>query len=409
MKKYIHGLLLMGLITLIGSCKKSENSIANNTGSSVKPGHGLGAILDVAEYQKIPKADFGKIQEYMIKNGYGSKLSINTLTTQSLPTSLILNHPTPGDQGQTGTCVSWSVGYALRGTLNNEFFNGVSPNPRSPWFIYQIDHSQRGDNSTQDGMVVSNGMYILRGNGVPAESLDASLGNPATYPSTTVDADAAKDVVTSYNAISTVADIKTAISMDLPVEMGFNDYTSFDNAYDSGTIYKTFGGTLRGGHAICIVGYDDTKNAVLAQNSWGDILGDPANPGCIWIDYGLLTNANLGIQLYVATPPPVININGASSITWSQTTSGQGTISAPPGTLVHVTVSAYGQSGANYETECFISGAQVTSPMGSGMIAYDDVSITGTFTMPSSGSVTWSGGFTKSNVNYSGTGSIGVY
>lgn len=147
-------------------------------------------------------------------------------------------------------------------------------------------------------MYVTSGLDILVNNGVPSYSLDASLGSPCNAPSAAQNSDAATDVVTNYGALSTLADIKNAISMHLPVEMGFNVYTSFETAFDNGTIFKKVSGQLLGGHAIVIIGYDDSKNAVLIQNSWGTSGGDATYPGCMWLDYSTLTNSRMGIELY---------------------------------------------------------------------------------------------------------------
>lgn len=414
MKTKLTLLSLLIIAVVIYSCKKSSNSVNQNQAATTKIEYGLGAKLNPQLYQSVPKADFVKIKAMLVKMGYGDKV----LNSTTPPSSMILTHPTPGNQGSDGTCVSWSVGYALRGVLNYSFPNGIASNPRSPQFIYQMDHSQSHDCSTTDGMYVASGMQLLQFHGVPSNSLDASLGSPCTVPGASVLTDALKDTVISYSSVSTIADIKSAISMGLPVEMGFMDYTNFDNAFTYGTIWTTIGGTYRGNHAVCIIGYDDSKNAVLVQNSWGLSGGDPSNPGCVWIDYGLVTSTSLGIELYVATPPPVININGSTNVTWNKLTSasyyraGSGTISAPPGTLVHVDVDAYGPaittSGQFRVTNFQISGATLSSPMGSAMYVSSGV-MTGTFTMPSSGSVTWTGYFDDNSSTTGGFGSIGVY
>ncbi|NHA07920.1 C1 family peptidase [Mucilaginibacter sp. HC2] len=301
-KNFLSGFsALLLMLIMFGSCKKNntENAPAANNNSS--PKHGLGAVLNQKAYLATQAADLDQIRTRLIQMGYLNKLSVNS--TKSLPASVILNHPAIGDQGQTGTCVSWSSGYALMGTLNNEFPIANVSNPRSGWYVYQKDHSANNDCDTDDGMYVTSGLDILQNYGVPAANLDASLGSPCQAPSSSVDASAATDKnVSSYAAISTVADIKNALSMNLPVEMGFNVYDSFETAFDNGTVYKKTSGSLLGGHAICIIGYSDAKNAVLIQNSWGTSGGDSQNPGCMWLDYSIFTQSKLGIELYVAQP-----------------------------------------------------------------------------------------------------------
>ncbi|MXV15971.1 C1 family peptidase [Hufsiella ginkgonis] len=292
-KHYLAVLWAFLLVLTIGSCKKNQPGASDEA----KPKHGLGAILDNKAYQKIQPADFNEIRKTLSKLGYSAdRVSV-------LPGSVILNHPAAGDQGFTGTCVSWSIGYALMGTLNNEFPTVNVVNPRSGWYIYQKDHSAVGNCSDQDGMTIVNGMTIATNSGVPAESLDPSLGSPCVAPSSTVNADAATNkVLYRYGTISNLTQIKTALSLHLPVEMGFNVFDSFDDAFFFGTTFSSVSGNYRGAHAVCIVGYDDAKNAVLIQNSWGTFGGDATYPGCMWLDYGVLFNGAMGTQLFVASP-----------------------------------------------------------------------------------------------------------
>jgi C1A family cysteine protease len=295
----LSALLLM--LIMFGSCKKNNTESAAAANNNGTPKHGLGAVLSQKNYLATQSADLDQIRTRLVQKGYLNKLSVNS--TNALPASVILNHPAIGDQGQTGTCVSWSSGYALMGTLNNEFPITNVSNPRSGWYVYQKDHSANNDCDPDDGMYVTGGLDVLQNYGVPAANLDASLGSPCTAPSSAVNASAATDKnVSSYAAISTVADIKKALSMRLPVEMGFNVYDSFETAFDNGTVYTKSTGSLLGGHAICIIGYDDAKSAVLIQNSWGTSGGDSAHPGCMWLSYSVFTQSKLGIELYVAQP-----------------------------------------------------------------------------------------------------------
>jgi len=62
---------------------------------------------------------------------------------------------------------------------------------------------------------------------------------------------------------------------------GFQVYEDF-LAYKSG-VYTHQSGSKLGGHAVCVVGYDDDKQAWLAKNSWGTDWGEQ---GFFWIGYG---------------------------------------------------------------------------------------------------------------------------
>lgn len=109
----------------------------------------------------------------------------------------------------------------------------------------------------------------------------------------------------------------------------------------------------------------------------------------------------------VPLPPPLIN--GSSSFYFSYTkTSGSGTITATPGSLVQVTVYASGPpSGSTYPTTTFtlLNGVQFTS--GGTSLQSVNTSQTVTFTMPSTGSASWMGSF--SEPYSSGSGGVNVY
>jgi hypothetical protein len=93
------------------------------------------------------------------------------------------------------------------------------------------------------------------------------------------------------------------------------------------------------------------------------------------------------------------NISGATGFSVGSPTS-SGLITAPPGTIVHVVLSAGGPSGGTYTLNFNIPSIPVTFNVTNG-------TNTNTFTMPPSGSVAWNGNYTSSNST--GSGSISVY
>jgi hypothetical protein len=301
MKKNLFPALVVLLVSLLlSACKKNQNVSTTDSSKNLTE-HGLGARQDKEAYKKLKVIDLDSLKTRLIALGKVSKHVKNDINNP--PSSIILNNPDIGDQGATGTCVSWSVGHALMGTLNNEYPELNVPNPRSGWYIYQKDHSATGNCSADDGMTITSGLNISKYSGVPAASLDPDLGSPCAAPASYINADAATDRSSSYGALwGGLTDIKRALSMHIPVEMGFDVYTSFDNAFAFGTTMNTVSGNYRGRHAVVIIGYDDSKNAVLIQNSWGIYGGDPLKPGCMWIDYNTMNNSQLNVELYMATP-----------------------------------------------------------------------------------------------------------
>jgi len=82
--------------------------------------------------------------------------------------------------------------------------------------------------------------------------------------------------------------IKDALYKNGPVYVGFAVYSDF--SYYNGGVYRYASGYLRGYHAVCVVGWDDTKDggAWYVKNSWGTGWGDN---GYFWIGYDQMTNA----------------------------------------------------------------------------------------------------------------------
>ena len=92
-----------------------------------------------------------------------------------------------------------------------------------------------------------------------------------------------------------LARIKTYLTGNVPAMFGFTVYSSIGQAARTGMIpYPAAGETIRGGHAIVAVGFDDTKviknlpngpqttGAFLIRNSWGPGWGDR---GYGWFPY----------------------------------------------------------------------------------------------------------------------------
>ena len=89
---------------------------------------------------------------------------------------------------------------------------------------------------------------------------------------------------------------KKALVENCPVLVGMNIYNSFSPA--TGYWDGKHDGS-RGNHAMCVIGYDDTKygGAFEIMNSWGENWG---NSGFIWVPYKTYSeNAGWALELYM--------------------------------------------------------------------------------------------------------------
>lgn len=82
---------------------------------------------------------------------------------------------------------------------------------------------------------------------------------------------------------------------------GFSVYDSFETlaVENTGLVpYPASNESLLGGHAVMIVGYDDSTQRFTCQNSWGKKWGDR---GFFYMPYAYLSNPNLADDFWTAT------------------------------------------------------------------------------------------------------------
>lgn len=188
---------------------------------------------------------------------------------------------TTHDQGFEGSCVGHAA--VMERTITNLAQNraaGILPmtrryNPLDVWVeAKRID----GDPSTDpenpdDGTYVSSAYDVLRDMGawrVRSMKLSAS-GDP--YPVSPWPARDLAEGIAVNRWAATVDEVRKAISEGTPVVIGVSWYSAFDTPQTVG-VEKWIGrganwGRVRGGHAVCLYGASDRRQAVRVKNSWG--------------------------------------------------------------------------------------------------------------------------------------------
>jgi hypothetical protein len=81
----------------------------------------------------------------------------------------------------------------------------------------------------------------------------------------------------------------------------YSDFYTYWNYGSPGDVYVSTSGKLEGGHAVLLIGWDDSKGAYLCKNSWGENRG-PNGDGTFWIAYtGHLNNLSFGMANFSLT------------------------------------------------------------------------------------------------------------
>jgi hypothetical protein len=216
--------------------------------------------------------------------------------------------PPPGDQGRQGSCTAWAVGYAARSYyLKRDFAADVSQaeNILSPAFIYNSLRVPPGN--CAGGTSIAKALDLLQAaGGVPLNALPYDPADCSALPSAeTLSEFSSRFRIKGYRRVegSNEDDVKGLLYSGNPVIFAIDIPPEFDTyGLGSGVIDDI---TDRGpsfGHAMVLVGYDDTRQAYRFVNSWGLSWGDH---GFGWLSYRTADKLWLeGYVMQVVRPPP---------------------------------------------------------------------------------------------------------
>lgn len=210
------------------------------------------------------------------------------------------------DQGQLGTCEAHATAaeleflelMELKATSGGqEVFPDRKFDPISRLYLYYNSCAIDGDAGQDNGTTRSSMMKAIAKWGICRESLwpynPMMVSNPPDASCYKEGADHV--VVADYALDNTVIDqLKQCLVQGYPFIIGIAVYESFMNEDVAKTGMVPMPApseNMLGGHAMCCVGYDDSKSAFLVRNSWGSSWG---LSGYCWIPYSYLTNPYLG-------------------------------------------------------------------------------------------------------------------
>ncbi len=214
----------------------------------------------------------------------------------ALPESANLQRfaPAVGNQGQQGSCVAWSSAYAARSILESARTGQAGDQVKfSPSFLY----NQIGLDGCQGSYIVKAMEFMTNRGSVPYDQFAYTDQDCSRQPNQNLQQMAQQYKMRGFNRLTKgdnteVLDlyaIKQNLAAGAPVAIGMMVGQSFMQGMMGQDLWQPEAGdqsmTGFGGHAMCVVGYDDKKygGAFLLMNSWGPEWG---NNGFAWVRYG---------------------------------------------------------------------------------------------------------------------------
>lgn len=206
--------------------------------------------------------------------------------------SLLRFAPDRQNQGKQGSCVAWSSTYAAR-TIVEAASTGQSGNSTaySPAFVYnQIGLEGCEGSYIQRAMEFMTNKGVLPYNDFPYDDQDCSR-----QPTSSLWNKAAENKMHGFTRLTdgesiegiNVRAVKEHLAKDAPVVIGMMVGGSFMQGMMGKEMWTPTGEDRSqmgfGGHAMCVIGYDDRKQAFQIMNSWGPEWG---NNGIGWVRYG---------------------------------------------------------------------------------------------------------------------------
>lgn len=220
---------------------------------------------------------------------------VRSMYGNSLPTeiSLVDYAPTPMSQGSYSTCVGWATAFCALTIVESKTLNltdkaKINENTFSPGFTYKHIKDDT-DANCAFGSSLSDALETMKTVGAVRYS-ELSINCPQNISETLL-SNAKYYRITDYAKLFGLTDgnafkiqaVKKSLAEKNPVVIGMLTPNSFYQASGVWTPTESPIGNY-GGHAMCVVGYDDNKDGgcFLIQNSWGV---DWGNQGYIWIKY----------------------------------------------------------------------------------------------------------------------------
>jgi len=226
------------------------------------------------------------------------------LPSVTLPAKVDLRPVCPSvyNQGSLGSCTANAIGADLdfvhkQNKPSSDFFYP------SRLFIYYNERKMEGTINEDNGAYIRDGIKSVKKEGAcPEKTWPYDISKFTKKPSSQAYKEALSFQAISYERIlaANATLIKRALANNLPVVCGILVYDSFETDVVTRTgmipMPNKKKESLLGGHAVLLVGYDDSISRFILRNSWGESWGDK---GYGYIPYDFIGNSSLTSDIWV--------------------------------------------------------------------------------------------------------------
>jgi C1A family cysteine protease len=245
------------------------------------------------------KYGWKKGEAYTITPKHIFKLLDNIANIQNV--DLRSDCPDVYDQGHLGSCTANAIGFCYH-------YDEIKQKEKSAFipsrlFIYYNERNLEGHVTEDSGAEIHDGIQVIHSLGVCSETdWPYNIDKFKDKPTDNCYSFALSHKTIDYRAISQNLDqLKSALIEGFPVVFGFSVYESFESEEVAKTGYMPMpkpNEKILGGHAVTIVGFDNSKKIFIVRNSWGSGWGDK---GYFYMPYDFIVNPNMASDFWTIT------------------------------------------------------------------------------------------------------------
>lgn len=282
-KRGCSGGMILLLVLAAGAYFLLRNQSCNSGGDST-------IAKVISQFTKGGKLDPNEFKKASVYEGLEDDNTKNPLPES---VSLLRFAPDRQNQGKQGSCVAWSSGYAARSIIESA---STAQNPNNVAFSPAFLYSQIGLDGCQGSYIIKAMEFMTNKGAVPFNQFPYDENNCSRQPTNQMMNEASQNRMHGFNRLTegdgvsnlSLRAVKEHLAKDAPVVIGMMVGGSFMEGMMGQKVWhptrQDYSQTGFGGHALCVIGYDDRLEGGSFQimNSWGPEWGEN---GIGWVRY----------------------------------------------------------------------------------------------------------------------------